>query len=271
MAIAHNQSCEYAKSGLDVEYHPLSSITYSGPTEFNVSSSGQNYLDFSNTKILVKVRLTDADHVGGVNLFLHSLFQQTDVSLNDVQVMPVVGNVRLSRITLLSYGPQAKHSQLTAALFYKDSASNMDRPNPARANEDERNFGLQKKASFTDEGATGDMIGRIHSDEFFQDRFMLNEVNIKGQLVRKKDSFCLMSGEENAFYKVKIISVIMLVRKVQLSPSVFLDHAKALECGLAIYPISHVVCKTYTIPVGNWTEITICFLPGKFPARLVIG
>ena len=69
----------------------------------------------------------------------------------------------------------------------------MDRPNPAHANEEERNFGLQKRASFTDEGATVDLIGRIHSDVFFQDRLMLNEVNVKVRLVRNKDSFCLMS------------------------------------------------------------------------------
>ena len=105
-----------------------------------------------------------------------------------------------------------KNSQLTAALFYNDTAGNMDRPNPANANEEERNFGLKKRASFTDEGAIVDLIRRIHSDVFFQDPFMLTEVNIKVRLVRNKDSFCLMSGEGNASYKVKIISAILLVR-----------------------------------------------------------
>ena len=112
MAFIHDQSCECAKTELDVfsvppsktsieygnyvEYHPLSRMTDSGPIEFDVSSSGQNYLDFSNTQLLVKAKIsrgngddiTDADHVGGVNLFLHSPFQQVDVSLNDVQVRP---------------------------------------------------------------------------------------------------------------------------------------------------------------------------------------
>ena len=109
--------------------------------------------------------------MGGVNLFLHSLFQQVDVSLNDVQVSQSSGTYayRAYIDSLLSYGPQPKNSQLTAALFYKDTAGNTDRPNPAYANEEERNFELQKSASFTDEGATVDLIGRIHSDVFFQD------------------------------------------------------------------------------------------------------
>ena len=71
----------------------------------------------------------------------------------------------------------------------------MDSLNPAHVNEEERNFGLQSRPSFTDVGATIDLIGRIHSDVFFQDRFMLNEVNVKVRLVRNKDSFCLMSDE----------------------------------------------------------------------------
>ena len=144
-----------------------------------------------------------------------------DVSLNDGQVSQSSGTYayRAYIESLLSYGPQAKNSQLTAALFYKDTAGNMDRPNPTHTNEEERNFGLQKRASFTDEGVIVDLIGRIHSDVFFQDRFMLNEVNVKFRFVRYKDSFCVMSGEANASYKVKIISAVLLVRKVQLSPS----------------------------------------------------
>ena len=164
--------------------------------------------------------------------------------LNDVQVSQSAGTYayRAYIESLLSYGYQAKTSQLTAALYYKNTAGNMDRPNPDHANAGETNYGLQKRAAFTDRGATVDMIGRIHSDIFFQYRYMMNEVNVKVRLVRNKDSFCLMSGEANPTYKVKLISADLLVRKVQLKPSVFLAHGKALESGVAKYPITRVVC-----------------------------
>ena len=74
MAFIHDQSCECAKTELDVfsvpptqtsieygnyvKYHPLSSITDSGPIELDVSSSKQNYLDFANTQLLVKAKNT---------------------------------------------------------------------------------------------------------------------------------------------------------------------------------------------------------------------
>ena len=88
MAFIHDQSCDCAKIELDVfsvpptqtsieygnyvEYRPLSSIADSGPIEYDVSSSGLNYLDFANTQVLVKAKITrgngdeitDADQVG---------------------------------------------------------------------------------------------------------------------------------------------------------------------------------------------------------------
>ena len=85
----------------------------------------------------------------------------------------------------------------------------MDRPNPEHANAAERNYGLQKRASFTDRGATVDTIGSIHFDIFFRDRYMLNEVNVRVRLVRNKDSFCFMSGEANPNYKVMLISAVL--------------------------------------------------------------
>ena len=70
-----------------------------------------------------------------------------DVSLNDVQVSQSSGTYayRTHIESLLSYGPQAKNSQLTAALFYKDTAGNMDRPNLAHANDEERNLDCKRE------------------------------------------------------------------------------------------------------------------------------
>jgi len=91
------------------------------------------------------------------------------------------------------------------------------------------------------------MMGRLHADIFFQDRYMLNEVNVKIKFVLSKDVFCIMS---DADCRLMITKAAMFVRKVKLSPSVFLAHAKALESGTAKYPIRRVVCKTFTVPTG---------------------
>ena len=98
--------------------------------------------------------------------------------------------------TLLSYGPSAKKSQLTSALYYKDVAGHMNDSNPH--DEDSKNVGFKSRSAFSTRG-TFDMVGIIHSDLFFQSKFLLNDINIKIRLVRNKDSFCLMGAADATF------------------------------------------------------------------------
>ena len=134
MAFVHHESQECTKSELDlftipatqtsitkgqwIEYHPLSNITDSGPIEFNVSGTGEEYLDLARTQLFVKAKITKAngvaldenEEVGPVNLFLHSLFSQVDVSLNERLISPSTNTYpyRAMIETLLNYGEDSK-------------------------------------------------------------------------------------------------------------------------------------------------------------------
>ena len=75
MAFVHHESNECSKSELDlfripptqtsisrgqwIEYLPLSNITDTGPIEFNVSGSGEEYLDLARTQLYVKAKITN--------------------------------------------------------------------------------------------------------------------------------------------------------------------------------------------------------------------
>ena len=138
--------------------------------------------------------------------------------------------------TLLSYGDDAKNSQLTSALYYLDQP---DRMNVVDFAEAARNSGLYKRSRFTAASHVVDMVGRIHADMFFQERYLVNEVHVKIKLVRSRNSFCLLLADE---FKMKIENGILFVRKVKLSSSVFLAHDKALENA------TH--CKIYNTSCG---------------------
>jgi len=290
MAFVHEQSCECTKSELDlfsvpptqtsmengnwIEYHPLTTVSDGSPIEFDVSGTGEEYIDFANTMLYVKVKVTanDGTNLGGdaavgpVNLFLHSLFSQVDISLNGTLITAATNTYpyRAMLETLLSYGEDAKTSQLTSALFYKDQAGRMDSVNFDDAAE--KNNGLVKRREHVRGSRTFDMMGRIHADIFFQERYMLNEVGAKIKLVRSKDAFCLMGA-----CKAKITHASLFVRKVKLLPSVFLAHAETLERGTAKYPIRRVVCKTFSIP-QNYRDVSHEKLfSGQLPTRIVIG
>ena len=247
--------------------------------EFDVSSSGEDYIDFANSYLYVRAKLQrangadleDGDEVGPVNNFLHSMFSQIDVSLNGTLITSSTNTYpyRAYIENLLSYGVDAKESQLTAALFYKDRAGKMDAPNPHSAAADV-NTGLKKRAEFTNGNRVVDMIGRLHSDIFFQQRYMLNEVNTKIRLSRSKDSFCLMCAGANT-YRVTIVGAALFIRKVKIAPSVFNAHSNTLATGMAKYPIRRVICKSFTVPTGYLDVSHEKLFSGQLPVRIVLG
>jgi hypothetical protein len=198
-----------------------------------------------------------------VNNFLHSLFSQVDVSLNGTMITSSTNTYayRAYIETLLSYDNDATSSRLTFALFYKDEAGKMDEPYPL-APDDDKNSGLVKRQTFAAMSSEIDMIGRIHSDIFFQERYTLNEVNVKIKLIRSNDAFCLMSIGETQF-KVVVTFASLLIRKVKISPSVYLAHAKTLESGTAKYPIRRVISPICRLvhDAGRPTQTASLFLP----------
>ena len=100
--------------------------------EFDISGTGDDYIDLANTILHVKAKITQNDGTklpadaatGPVNLFLHSLFSQVDISLSGTLITASINTYpyRAMLETLLSYGQDAKTSQLTSALYYKDTA-----------------------------------------------------------------------------------------------------------------------------------------------------
>ena len=148
------------------------------PIEFDVSGTGDDYIDFANTVLYVKAKVTQANgnnlaaaaEVGPVNLFLHSLFSQVDISLNGTLITSSTSTYpyRAMLETLLTYGQDAKSSQLTSALYYKDTSGNMDSLDFASA--DAINNGLATRRRLTRQSPVIDVMGRIHADIFFQER-----------------------------------------------------------------------------------------------------
>jgi hypothetical protein len=292
MDLVHPQSCECAKGELDLfalpptqtsiergqwsEHRPMTTVTDGGPLEFVVSGSGEDYVDLSQTYLQITARILKPDgeplsvptepasepdtSVGPVNLWLHSVFSQVDLYMNDRLVTPStnVYPYRAYLETLLSYGPAAKESHLTSALWYKDRSGFMD--------ETKNNYGYMERSKFSSKSKDVSMMGRLHLDLFHQERLLLNGVDLKLRLIRSKPGFALM-GEG----RIEISDASLYVRKVKLNDRVQLAHIKALERGTAKYPVRRIEMKTFSVPKGNLTVNQENLFLGQLPKRLVLG
>lgn len=288
MALVHPDSCECTKSELDLFAIPptqtsvehgywelkglTSALTDQGPYEFSVSGAGDDYIDLADTYLFVEAQIvkTNGDDldagadVGPVNLWMHSLFSDVSVSLNEKLVSPPtsVYPYRAYIETLLSYGPAAKESQLTGVMWYKDTPGHQN--SVAAANK-----GFTTRKTLTEESKKVQMMGKLHLDLFCQEKYLLNHVDLKIKLRRSRDVFAMLGDADN--YKIKIKDLALFVRKVQLSPSIRMGHVKALEKTSCKYPIRRVEVKVDTVPTGNMNYIPDNLFLGQLPKRLVIG
>ena len=236
----------------------MASLDSGGPIEFLIPGSGDDYLDLANTMLHVQVKVTRAngddldlaDPVGPVNNWLHSLFGQVDVYLNGTLVTHLTNTYayRAYIETLLSYGTDAKVTQLTGQLWHKDTAAHMDAVeivDGATAN-----AGFVARRENIVRSRVVDMMGRLHVDLFLQDKFLINGVDVKIRLVRSKAAFALMAGGPHPDYRINIVNATLFVKKATLNPTVQMAHIKALEKSTVKYPMRSVDCKVYSIPAG---------------------
>ena len=295
-SLLHQDTCECTKSELAIfdmpptqitqekgqwtAYHPITNTLDGGPLEFQISGNDE-YIDLANSQLFVRAKITKADgsnldadqNVGPVNNWLQSLFSQVDVLMNGKVISPSSNTYpyRCMIETLLNYGNDAKESQLTAQLFYKDTAGKMDVVRPTEANAT-ANLGLKARYEFTKESAAVSMVGRIHSDMFLQPRLLLSHVDMTIRLNRAKSLFCLVSSEGGgATFKAVIQEAVLRMRKVKVSPSVILEHTATLAKTTAKYPIQRVDCKVFSVPAGNMSINQDNLFLGNVPQRVIVA
>ena len=130
------------------------------------------------------------------------------------------------------------------------------------------NLGLVERGRYLAESRVVDMMGRLHVDLFLQDKFLLNGVDVKIRLVRRKEVFSLMADGQNPDYKVRIVEATLFARKAVLSPTVQMAHIKVLPKETAVHdpwtarstPYHKAQCptRTRTSSSGRYRKDSSC-------------
>ena len=300
------------EKGRWIDYRPLSSVENPDSAITFLIAGTDEYLDLSKTILYVEGKIQNengADLSGGgqtsvapVNNFLHSLFKQIDVYLNGKQVTPAMGTYAYRSYieTLLNYDVSAKKSQLSSALYFKNTAGEMDGdgslpssttityvesdthqsetkavaknvsiPVPGSGNQ-----GFAKRHKFIESGNQFVLSGPIFSDVFMSDRLLLNTLNLKVVLNRTPNTFCLMdknSGNAKINPKVKLTDVVLRIRKVKVDPAINDATETMLKQTPALYPIRRVECKVLTIPSELPSVRQDHIFSGVIPKSFVFG
>ena len=222
---------------------PISQVTDSSPIQFSVKGqNGMEFIDTRNSFMSIKAKIVHADgkplqnteFVGPVNLLAHALFEQVDVTIQGKFITSATGHYPYKAMiqTLLKYGNDAKTSQLTSQLFYKDTPGQLDDDDVKTGS----NEGLKARAAMFAESKRVHMIAPIIHDAFQLDRYILNQVGVDIKFYRSKPEFYLMTDILTPAFKIEIDEMVLHICKVQVNPAVLFAQSHILETTNAKYP-----------------------------------
>ena len=199
-----------------ISFNPVSTISDNGPLEFYIPRT-REYTDIANSYLALAVQIVKKNgravastdgHAELVNLPLHGLFSQVDISLNNATVSQASNTYahRAYILTLLGYDREAKHGFLQCSGFSKDTAGAMDEHAPTHA--DAKNTGLKERYQWTKESTPLQLCGRLQLDICYQDKLLIPGIDIKLKLIRSLPQFHLMSTDDD--FKVRSQEAMLL-------------------------------------------------------------
>ena len=266
--------------------NPDSGYVKNNSISFKLPSTNSHYFDLSETQLFMQVKITKTNNgdetgftateiVAPVNNLLHSMFSQIKILLNDkaVENSNSYYHYKSYLENLLSYGSEAKRTFLVNEGWSDDTSSVFDEtalktsttePIIAKVNKGY----LDRRRNFLN-GNVVELCGRIHSDVFNINKYLLNNVNVSLELVKNDPKVYLM-GDDAKDYKISIVSAHLKVRRVTISPSVMLAHSMVLEKATAKYPIKRVLVQGFPYEFASQMFEKALHV-GVMPTRVLVG
>jgi len=246
--------------GTWVDVHPLASLEGSGPVEFNIVGTQDEYLDLNDTALYVKVKVVKSDGSSldatakpySTNLTLAALFSDVCLTLNDTVVEGghYLYPYKAMMSCLLQFDEGMKNTQLEAAGFKKDTTN---------------------RTAWFASSKSKEFVGALYLDMFSQSKYLLPGVNVRLKLTRSKTDFVLINSG-NKTVKMVLEQAILYVRKVKVSPNVLAAHEHGLTtAGNAIYPLQQTEMLSYTVDQGTKNHMQDNLLRGPLPKLLIFG
>lgn len=253
-----------------------SSKLESNVLKFELTSTNSEYVSLSDTQLFVKVKITKTDRneekgfndtddksVGVANNTLHTLFSQVQIYLNNKIVEN--NNARYMQRAylenLLCYSKEAKEILLEREGWVKDKFD---------VDKETANTGwAERRKKFFDKNEV-QLSGKLHCDMFNTNKLLLNNVSVRVELTRNDPKF-VIKGEAAQCepYNFTFTEAYLMMRRVEISPSVMLAHAMALEKTTAKYPIKRVFVNYHHVTPSTNKAIISNIHHGIVPNRIL--
>ena len=202
-----------------VEFRPVGQISTGSTIEFNINSTGSDYINLKKSRLQLRCKIVKLDgtevsypessipekttpKIAPVNLTLSALWRQVDVLLQQKIISPDIGTAYPYKALLDVLSHNKDDVQLQSEYFFKDTSTFMDATD---AGDYGANSGLAERFDMmntentdinNNSSQTFSLEGPLRVDFCEQDRALLNGVPITVRLYPSPDAFRLMDGSE---------------------------------------------------------------------------
>ncbi len=256
----------------EVVCRPLTKVFGDGPIEILVEAEAIKFIDLRRTKMFVVVRITQEDgsligpedNVGFTNLPFHTMWKQVELATNNVVVTSCspTYHLRAYLTTLLSYGADAKSTQLGRELWQEDTPGKFDDISGG-------NLGLEYRKSFSKNSQYVELSGYLHLDFMQQEHYLVNGTSVMLRFLRNPNCVSLMAPK-NSNYKIEIVDCELSMKRHIAYPGVQKEVEQKLRSSPAQYEVNRMLFKQIAVPANQLSFHCDNLFLGQQPHRAVV-
>lgn len=249
---------------------PTGGVENDGPYEFVIPPS-DTYLQLSTIHLYIKCKIVRengndlhaTDIVAPINMLASTLWEHTEISLNDYNISGAsASNTHYKALleTLLSFSNVSLESVLRSQLFALDTPNYYDDFDHTGVGQ---NKGFKARREVSRDSNVFDMDTSITAD-FLRCMNHLapgNKLGIK--LYKARDSFVLNTSAARRF-RVKLLDLRLYYNRIRLSEN-------SIPPQIERYPIDRTELKRYPVPQGLHTYNVIIHQGGPIPKQIIVA
>ena len=225
--------------------------------EFEVTGDRTNFIDLQNIYLEVKCKIlqsngndlrydatstANSDLPCFVNNSLHSLFADCNIKAEGVQVSSSNGNYARKAFieTEFCHNQEAKNTWLKCQGYSYEKS-------PNTFTEDV----FTRRIAETRESKSISCIGKVASDFFSCEKYLLSGVTLRITFLRNRPEFCLIYDTDAKDYKVEISQANLYVRKMTVTEHNFAAIETTLTKSNAFYHYTEIIPKTFLVSIDT--------------------
>jgi hypothetical protein len=263
------------------EILPLSTISQEGPFLFRLFSdnlwtdlsriylqlelSVQKYNTTDNS--WVSVSTANDNQLAPLQMLGSTFIQQLIVSVGTTEVYNsgTLYPYKAYMTHELSYPMAVKDNFLASAGYYTTDV-----------HDDATDSGFEQRAGQISSGNTVQLVSRLDFDLSNQEMYLLNQIDVLFTLYRARDDFLLQclrtpaAGQQLPRYRIFLHSARLLVKMIDVQPSLNMSIYETLEKQPATYSVRKTELKSQYISAGR-TEFDYNCFSSTIPRRITVG